>query len=157
MVINIGILLLLIGYLSAGYKDGFVHTLGRLVGSVAGFLIARTWSISVSFLVGILLPSGWARFITFLIIFVMVNRVIGFVFHILEGPLRIVTFIPFLKSINNLLGSVVGFVEGVIMLGGVIWVIGNFDLFPNFAIQLNSSFLAPLISKAFNFLLTFVM
>lgn len=157
LLLNIILILLWLGFVGTGLKDGFIHTLGRLVGSIAGFVIARSWSITVGSFLAVFLPTGWARFIAFLIIFIVITRLVGFLFTLADGAFKILSFIPFLKTINNFLGALLGIVEGVIMLGGSIWLIIQFNLFPVLVGWLQQSFVAGLIEKIFNFLLKVVL
>lgn len=157
LLLNIILILLWLGFVGTGLKDGFIHTLGRLVGSIVGFVIARSWSITVGSFLAVFLPTGWARFIAFLIIFIVITRLIGFLFTLADGAFKILSFIPFLKTINNFLGALLGIVEGVIMLGGSIWLIIQFNLFPQLVGWLQQSFVAGLIEKIFNYLLKVVL
>lgn len=154
---NIVLILALLGFVGAGVKDGFVHTLGRLVGAVLGFLLARAWSITLGSFLAVVLPTGWARLVAFILIFVLVSRVVGFIFKLAEGIFRLISFIPFLKSINSLLGAVTGGVEGVVVLGGIVWIITNFDLIPSLIKLSHESFMAQALLKGFNTLLSFAV
>lgn len=157
LILNILLIVALLGFVGAGMKDGFVHTLGRLVGAVVGFLVARTWSISLGSFLSVFLPSGWARFVAFIIIFMIVTRLVGFLFKLADGAFRLLSVIPFLKTINNFLGALLGIVEGVIIIGGSIWIIVNFNLIPSLIQLLNNSSVAKIISRAFTFLLSYVL
>lgn len=157
LLLNILLIIALLGFVGAGMKDGFVHTLGRLVGSVLGFVMARSWSIVVGSFLSIFLPSGWSRFIAFILVFVLVTRLVGFVFKLADGAFRVLSIIPFLKSINNFLGGVLGVLEGIILLGGSIWIVLNFNLVPWLTNMLDDSLVANAIEKVFNLLLSFVL
>lgn len=148
-IINILLVIAILGFIGAGYKDGFIHTAGRLVGAVIGFVLARSFSIAGgSFLAGII-PSGWARFVAFVIIFVIVTEIVGFVFKLADGAFKILSIIPFLKTINNILGALLGIFESVVLIGGCIWVLTNFDLIASVATALESSLLARIILRLF--------
>lgn len=149
MLISIILIVALLGFIGAGWKDGFIHTLGGLIGAVIGFAIARSLSISIAFIFAIFLPSDWARFVAFLLIFGIVTWIVGFVFKLAEGAFKIISFIPFLKSINNLLGAILGIFEGIIFMGGCIWIIENFSIIPWLATMLSQSSVAHIISQLF--------
>lgn len=153
LILNIILIVAFLGFIGAGMKDGFVQTLGRLVGAVLGFIVARAWSISLASLFTSFLPYGWARFVAFLLLFVLVNRLVGFAFKLAEGAFHLISFIPFLKSINTLLGAIVGAVEGLILLGGAIWVLITLNLVPWLKVMLQASPVAQVIYKIFQFLL----
>jgi uncharacterized membrane protein required for colicin V production len=153
MLLDIILIILLLGFVGQGWKDGFVFTAGRVVGAVLGFILARTWSLSIAFIFQILLPEGWARFVAFVVVFVVVNRLVGWVFKLAEAAFKIISIIPFLKSINNLLGAILGIFEGFIILGGIIWVIENFDIWAQLNAWIAGSHIAPFISHVFQLLL----
>ena len=157
MLVNIILILLVLGFVGAGWKDGAIQTAGRVIGAVLGFILARSWSMSVAFIFQILLPASWARLAAFLVIFGFVTRLVGFVFKIAEGVFKIISIIPFIKSINSLLGAIAGLIEGIVFLGGAIWIVQNFSLFPTFATTLSSSAIASTIRVIFEFLLHFVL
>lgn len=153
LLTNIIILLILLGFVGAGLKDGFVHTLGRLIGSIIGFVAARAWSASVAAFLGPFVPSGWSRLIAFLIIFLVITRLVGFAFKLVDGIFKIISILPFLKSINSLLGAILGLLEGFILLGGAIYLVVTFKLIPSFVTLLTASSVAMWIEKIFQTLL----
>jgi len=156
-IVNILLVIAILGFIGAGYKDGFVHTAGRLVGAVIGFVLARSFSIAAGSFLAVLLPSGWARFGAFVLIFVIVTELVGFVFKLADGAFKILSIIPFLKTINNILGAIIGVVEGIVLVGGSIWVLLNFDLIPSLTKTLEASALAKAILTVFEKTLSFLV
>ncbi|MFA5935285.1 MAG: CvpA family protein [Patescibacteria group bacterium] len=156
-ILNLLLVIALLGFVGSGYKDGFVHTAGRLIGAVIGFILARTFSIAGGAILDVLLPSGWARFIAFVLIFILVTEVVGFLFKLADGAFRVLSIIPFLKTINNVLGAALGVIEGIILVGGSIWVLTNFDLIPSITVALESSWLAKTILIIFEKLLSVLL
>lgn len=157
MLVNVILILLLLGFIGTGWKDGAIQTLGRVVGAVIGFLVARSWSIGLAALFEIVLPSGWARLAAFLVVFLFITRIVGFIFKLADGAFKILSFIPFVKPLNSLLGAIVGIVEGFVVLGGSIWIVQNFTLLPFLAKLLASSVVARGILAVFEFLLKLVI
>lgn len=153
LLVDIILLVALLGFVGAGAKDGFVHTLGRLVGAVIGFVAARAWSLKAAPVLSVFLPSGWARLVAFIIIFIVITRLVGFVFKLADGAFRILSILPFLKSINSLIGGVLGLVEGFIIIGGAIYLILTFNLEPNLVAWLKGSSVTPYVQKVFQTLL----
>ena len=129
-IVDLVLILALLGFVGAGMKDGFVHTFGRLVGSIIGFVAARAWYVKIAGFLGLAMPTGWASVVAFIVIFAVITRLVGFLFTLIDGVFRIVSILPFLKSINSLLGAILGFVEGIILLGGAIYLILTFSLEP---------------------------
>jgi uncharacterized membrane protein required for colicin V production len=153
MILDLILILILLGFVGQGWKDGFIHTAGRVIGAALGFVLARSWSLSIAFIFQILLPSGWARFVAFVVVFVLVNRLVGWIFRLADSAFKIISFIPFIKSVNNLLGAIMGIVEGFILVGGCIWVIENFDLIAIVKTWIAGSHVAPFIAYVFQLLL----
>jgi uncharacterized membrane protein required for colicin V production len=156
-ILNLLLVIALLGFVGAGIKDGFVHTAGRLIGAVVGFIVARSFSVAAGSFLSLLFPSGWARFIAFLVIFILVTEVIGFIFKLADGAFKILSIIPFLKTINSFLGAIIGIVEGIILVGGSIWVLENFDLIPSVTALLEQSWLANAILVVFQKLLSVLL
>lgn len=141
------LLIILLGFILFGIFFGFIHALGSLVGVVAGAWVAGHYYMPFAdwltpFLAG---NEMWAKVIAFLIIFTLVNRLVGLIFHIIGKVFNIVSIVPFLKSINRLLGAVLGFFEGVLVIGIAIYIISQFDVSP----WLNNLFANSKIAKYF--------
>ena len=156
-LLNLLLVIALLGFIGGGFKDGFVHTAGRLIGSVVGFILARSFSITAGSFLSLLFPSGWARFIAFLVIFILVTEVIGFIFKLADGAFKILSIIPFLKTINSFLGAILGIVEGIVVVGGCIWVLENFDLISSITNTVKASWFANFILHVFEKLLSFLL
>jgi uncharacterized membrane protein required for colicin V production len=152
-LVNLVLILLLLGYVGMGVKDGFVHTLGRFLGAILGFLAARAWSIWLVGIIGIFVPAGWARLAAFILIFIAITRVFGIVFKFVDGIFELMKLLPFLKSIDKFLGAFLGAVEGVIFIGGAIYLILTFKLSPTLITWATSSSIAVWIYKIFHTLL----
>ncbi len=157
MLTNVILVVILLGFLGAGWKDGLIQTLGRLVGAVFGFLAARAWSAKVAAFVTAFLPAGWTQLIVFIIIFVIVTRLVGWGFALLDGAFRILSILPFLKSINSLFGALLGGIEGIILAGGVIYLVTTFKLVPWLASLFASSIVAAWIMRVFTILLSVIL
>jgi uncharacterized membrane protein required for colicin V production len=153
LLVNIVLVLLLLGFAGAGMKDGFVHTLGRVVGAVLGFVAAKAWYIGWSGILGAFLPTGWAKVLTFIIIYIVISRLVGIAFKLIDGAFRILSILPFLKSINSLLGLILGFFEGVLILGGIIYLVLTYPLIPALTQLLIPSVVAHWILSAFHIFL----
>lgn len=149
-LVNLVLVMLLLGYVGMGVKDGFVHTLGRFLGAILGFLAARAWSIWLVGILGIFMPAGWARLVAFVLIFIAITRIFGMVFKLVDGIFEIMKLLPFLKSIDKFLGAFLGFVEGLIFIGGAIYLILTFKLSPTLITWATSSSVAVWIYKIFH-------
>lgn len=140
-LLDVILLLVLFGFVFFGFWTGLIHALGGLVGVVAGAVVAsrvfeplaQKWDF---FFGG---NTNLARIVIFLIIFVVVNRLAGLGFWIIEKAFKIISFIPFLKTINRLGGAIFGAIEGVLVIGVTLYVAAKFPLGDNFVKALQSS------------------
>ncbi len=127
---DIILLIIIGGFALFGFWFGFVHTLGSLLGTVFGvYLASRFYEPLAEWLMRV---TGWgdnlARVIMFILAFVIINRLVGFAFWIIDKVLSIITRLPFLNSINHLLGLALGLFEGLITVGISIYFIERFPL-----------------------------
>jgi len=95
---------------------GLIHALGSVVGLVGGLLLARWFYIPVSAYINplVLGYSPAARAVAFVLIFFLVARVVGLIFHIAQKILRILPLVP---TMDRLGGAALGLVEGVLAIG----------------------------------------
>lgn len=150
---NIVLLLILLAFVGLGLKNGFIVSLGRIVGAVIGFVAARAWYIPAAPLLNWLMPDSWSKVIMFLVIFLIVDRIMGWVFGALDKTYDFLAILPFMKSANHIIGAVVGFIEGIVVMGGVIWIIKTFNLLPFAIPYLNNAPVAKVVSRIFMALL----
>jgi len=123
------LVLILGGFILFGLWFGLIHTLGSLIGVVAGSWIASHSYIYIAEQFSWLWGTGnFAKLIIFIIIFIIVNRLVGFAFYLFERVFNIISIIPFLKSINRLAGGILGLVEGLLVLGTILFVASKYEL-----------------------------
>ncbi len=143
--IDIILLIIIGGFALFGLWFGFVHTLGSLLGTVLGIYLASrfyepfsTWVVSV---------TGWgdnlSRVVMFTVAFIIINRLVGFVFWLLERAFHLVTHLPFIRSIDRLFGFIFGVIEGTITIGFIIFFIERYPLSQPFMEKLSGSIVAP--------------
>ncbi len=140
---------ILAGFTLFGFWFGLMSSLGSLVGTVFGVYLASRWYVAPSiWLAGI---TGWntnfTNVVSFIIVFLIVNRLIGFIFYLLDKVFSIITRLPVISGLNRLLGAVLGFIEGVVALGITIYFISRFPLSPTFMAHVNASHVASWCSK----------
>ncbi len=105
-----------------GLFFGLVHTLGSLIGAVLGIIVATHFIEPTVEAFGFLLGGGSiAKIVIFVILFLLVSRIVGLVFWVLEKIFGLVSVVPFASSINRLLGGVFGFIEGSLVVGIVLF------------------------------------
>ncbi|HBV58217.1 MAG TPA: hypothetical protein DEB73_03090 [Candidatus Magasanikbacteria bacterium] len=128
--LDIILLIILGGFTLFGLWFGFLHAIGSLVGTVVGAFIAShyyepisNWTLSIT--------GGnfnIVKFIVFIILFIIANRLVGFIFWLVEKVFSVLKIIPFLGTINRLLGGLLGLFEGVLVVGLTLFFISKFPL-----------------------------
>lgn len=126
--LDIILLIILGGFTLFGLWFGFIHAFGSLVGTMAGaFLASRFYSPVADW---VLQMTGGnenlVKFVVFLLVFIIANRLVGFGFWMVEKIFDIIKIIPFLSSINSLLGGVLGLLEGALVIGLSLFFISKF-------------------------------
>ncbi len=124
------LLIILGGFVLYGLWFGLIHSLGILIGTIAGAFLAARWYEPVADWTGFLFAGhqNLARVVCFLIIFIIINRLVGLIFWIIDKIFSIISVIPFLKTINRLAGAILGFLEGVLVLGLTLYIASRFPL-----------------------------
>jgi uncharacterized membrane protein required for colicin V production len=142
-----------------GFFMGLISAIGALIGIVAGTWLASIYFMDLAVWLSpyILGHEGIAKAVAFLLIFTIVNRLVAFIFWIVNKVFHLVSIIPFLKSINRLGGALLGFVEGALITGTAIFVIAKFA--PDIALitnNLNQSTVAHWLVYSTQFLSNFI-
>lgn len=142
---DIALVLIVAAFALFGLWFGFVHTLGSLLGTILGvFLASRYYTILGDWFVSFFDWEGnGPRVFAFILSFLIINRVVGFVFWLIEKFFHIFTALPFVKSLNRLLGFVVGIAEGLLTIGISIYFIHRFPLSDTVMNWIASSQIAP--------------
>jgi uncharacterized membrane protein required for colicin V production len=151
-LLDVILLIMLFGFVFYGLFFGLVQTLGGLVGVFAGAIIASRLFEQVG---QWLKPLFWgnaalSKIICFIILFILINRLAGLVFHIVDRIFGFLKIIPFLKSINSILGGLIGFLEGAFLLGGIIYIAARYPVFDWLSDALAQSVAARYLSLVFN-------
>lgn len=142
---DIALLIIIGGFGLFGLWFGLIHTLGSLIGTILGvFLAFRFYSPLADWLMNL---TGWQgnfpRVVMFIIAFIIINRLVGFAFWIVDKLLAFFTRLPFISGLNRILGLIFGIIEGVLVLGIIFYFIVRFPLGTNFMAALSVSKIAP--------------
>lgn len=124
------LILSLVGFVWFGFWFGIIHMVGGLVGTVAGAWLAGHFYDKLTGPLQMLLGtnSTWVELLSFVFIFIVANRLVGFIFYILDRTFRFISVIPFLKTINHLGGALLGLIEGVLVIGLTLYFANRIDL-----------------------------
>ncbi len=149
-IIDVTLLVVLGGFVLAGFWFGLIHMLGALLGLFLGtFLASRyyeplaQWFFSINDV-----NINLLRIISFLLISFIVTRIVGFAVHIADRIFRVVAVIPFMKTFNRLLGAGLGFIEGALLLGLFVYFTSRFPITPGFELMLRASEVARVFNIA---------
>ncbi|MBP6859022.1 MAG: CvpA family protein [Candidatus Magasanikbacteria bacterium] len=144
-IFDISLLVLIAGFGLFGLWFGLVRTIGSLIGTVVGVYVAsRYYEPLANWVIGF---SGWSqnhvKVIVFIVSFLLITRLVGFVFWLLEKILSIFTRLPFLSGIDRILGFVFGLLEGAVVIGISLFFIARFPISLPFMEGLAQSHVAP--------------
>lgn len=127
IIFDIVLLIILAGFVFYGLFFGLIRTVGSLFGMVGGLWLTVIFYLDVFNWIKNLFfgheLSG--KIITFFILFTLINRLIGFVFVLIDRTFDLISIIPFLKTINRLAGAALGFIEGGLVLGLILSIISQ--------------------------------
>ena len=148
-IFDMAILIILSSFALFGLWFGLVHTFGALIGTIFGvYLASRYYGHLASWVIGF---TGWnqnyIKVIIFVLTFILITRLVGFIFLIIEKVLTIFTRLPFIHGLDRLLGMIFGTVEGAIVVGVSLFFISRFPVGLTFMDGLAHSQLAPPLVK----------
>jgi len=159
-IFDISLLVILIGFVLNGLVKGLIDLLGRVVGLIVGAYIASHFYLSVfewNWIKNIFVNHiSLGKVITFIVLFILVTRLIGFGFKLIEKVFNLIAIIPGSKYLNNIAGAVLGFFEGALFLGLIIFVVSRYALISDFlglSAQLQNSIFSPVLLKIVNLIL----
>ncbi len=157
--VDIVLIVLLALFVLQGWRQGFVLALGRLIGAIIAFWVANHWSAPFSSILGqwIHVNSGLLQFITFVLIFVIVDRLFGLIVWIANKILRLVTMLPLISTVNGLLGAILGLASGVILVGSAVYVVLSLRLDPTLIQWATNSSVARYTEQIFYQALKFII
>ncbi len=146
--IDLAFLIIIGGFALFGFWFGFVHTLGSLLGTVFGAFIASRYYEPLADM--IIARTGWnaniSRLVVFILAFIVINRLIGFIFWLIDRVLSLITRLPFIHSLDRILGMLFGIAEGAITIGLAIFFVERFPLSAPVMQRLADSAIAPQLS-----------
>jgi membrane protein required for colicin V production len=151
---DIILLAIIAGFGLFGFWFGLISTIGSIAGTAAGvFMAGRFYVYPAAMLMKFTHWTGnFSNVVGFIIVFLVVNRLVGLAFYLLDRFLFIITRIPFIGGLNRLLGLVFGLAEGVLVLGVTFFIIQRFPLWPLFMSQVAFSKVVPVCVEVTSFL-----
>lgn len=118
-LLDIILLSLLGGFVVSGFCFGLIHTFGALCGVIIGTILSSRYCGEVAEIIQSVTGGSLnaIKVISFILLFVLISRLVGFVFHLIEKAFDFISIIPFLKTINRLGGVILGLLEGGLVIG----------------------------------------
>ncbi|MEK7632075.1 MAG: CvpA family protein [Patescibacteria group bacterium] len=143
---DIVLLVLLFGFVWAGFWYGLIQALGGIVGIVAGAIIAgRTYTVAAGWIGGSSARAGLANWLAFTVIFVVVNRAVAMASGTVGKILNVAKIVPGVASANRLGGALVGLVEGALILGLLVALAQRLEVSPTLVQYLDGSRVANIL------------
>ncbi len=157
-LLDLILIALLASFVFSGFRLGFIHALGSLIGVALGAYIATHYTTQIALWVAS--HSGvdiraFGKWVTFFLIFFIVGRLVGIIFWFVERSVGLLVHLPFLHSINATLGGIVSFFEGALIIGLTISYAKYLPV-PQVSALFAASKLAPWFIKMANILLPLV-
>jgi membrane protein required for colicin V production len=149
-IFDIILIIILAGFVFYGLFFGLIRTLGSLIGVIAGFFLAAKFYLpAFDFIQNLFFGhDDIGKIVTFIILFTLINRLVCFIFVLVNKTYDIISIIPFLKTINRLAGAVFGFLLGGVVLGFLFFIVSNNFFIGNWFIKfLDNSRVAPFLIK----------
>lgn len=144
-ILDLALILALFIFIALGFSMGLIQAIGAIVGVILGAMIANDYfkdfgNFLTPFFLG---NSALALTISFIIIFSIVNRLVGLIFYVVGKFFNLLSIIPFLKTFNRLLGAIFGAIEGCLVLGLLIYFLSGIQFWPWLNSTLAGSVIAP--------------
>lgn len=149
-VIDIIILAIVALFVWKGVKLGLIEAVGGIIGLFVGVFLAGRYFMAIAEAIqGPLFNSQtFARVIAFILIFIIVNRLIAFVFWIVDKAFDILAFIPLLKTFNHFLGGIFGLVEALLLIAILVFFFSKAPFGSNLNNKIQESRFAGFIKTA---------
>ncbi len=122
-LLDVILILIVFSFGLVGAFLGFIQTLGALVGTVAGIFVASRAAVPFgAWLSEVTGAEVLPTILSFILVFLIVSRLVGLIFWVVEKAFNIISIIPFLKTANRLLGGFLGFLEGLVVVASVVYI-----------------------------------
>lgn len=142
---DIVLLIIIGGFGLFGFWFGLIHTLGSLLGTIVGAYFASRWFETMANWIKEIAgwEENWTDVIMFILAFIIINRLVGFLFWLVEKFFKNITELPFIASLNRFLGLFLGLFEGIITLGLIFFFIDKFPVGEMFMSWVSLSKIVP--------------
>ena len=140
-----------------GYKDGFVRSLTALLSTMLALYGAYLFYIPAAHWLSDV--SGWrlafCRILVYIVLAILINRLIVYIFYLLDHVLVTITSLPIIRTINRSFGAFFRGLEAVFLLGLVQYLVLHWS--EGFlATWFSSSIVASFVAKVVGYMAPFL-
>lgn len=153
--LDIIFIIILLFFTFNGLQKGLVKVVGGILGIFVGIYFAglfylqfSDWLQTVTQVFG----SMEANIISFIVVFIVVNRVFALIIFLLDRIVRI----PIINSINKLLGATLGFIQGALIVTLIVIIFTNLGSFVDADNIISKSLIAPYSEKVITIIRPFL-
>ena len=134
-LLDLAILLSVFSYVWGGLWTGLIQSIGGLVGLFLGGIIASRLYDNFGTLVKPVFNGNEiiASIFAFVLIFLIVTRLVGVAFFLVNKIFNFFAVVPGLKMLNRLGGALFGFLEGGLFIGMTLQFISRLPISDKFA------------------------
>ncbi len=134
----------LFGFVWGGFWTGLIQSIGGLVGLFLGQMLASRLYEPFSGVIAPLFNGNdvAAKIASFLLLFLLITRLVGLTFFLIEKMFNLVAIFPGIKTLNRLGGALLGFLEGALFIGIALQFIIRLPISLPFAENIDTSVLA---------------
>ncbi len=148
-LLEIFIVFIILYYTWAGFKSGFIRTLGGIIGLLVGIFfasryfspLAETWQWlffgNVTF----------AKFFIFIFLLIAVSKLFKLATYILDKAFNLLRFIPFTKTLNKIAGGIFGLLEGSLIVGLALYFFVRIPFSQSLLLKIEGSEIAKQLLK----------
>lgn len=129
------------GYVWGGFWTGLIQSIGGVVGLFLGSIIASRNYVHFGDLMTPVFNNNHllANVFAFIFIFLIVSRLVGLAFFLVNKIFHFIAIVPGLKFLNRLGGALFGFLEGALFIGITLQFISRLPIATPFATTLADS------------------
>jgi len=141
-----------------GYKQGLIDALASLFALMIGLYGAYrlyqfcAWWLSKWTGWGI----GFTKILMFIILFIIINRLVIYIFFLVDRFLQLIFKLPFVRTLDHILGGILMALESVLILALIIYIFRETNISSVMNKAISSSFIASYIIKIASFVWPFV-
>ncbi len=135
------LVLTIFGYVWGGFWTGLIQSVGGIVGLFLGEIIASRNYVHFGDLMTPVFNGNHilANVFAFILIFLIVTRLVGLAFILVNRIFNFIAIVPGLKFLNRLGGAIFGFLEGALFIGITLQFISRLPISTPFATTLANS------------------